>query len=110
VIETGHICYGGTGDRADVCEEICGDGQDWRDFECDDGNRNELDGCNFYCEVEVGWLCNTGLPGVGGGTGTADNCFNLCGDGRRVSVEGCDDANNANGDGCDGTCVIENGW
>ena len=33
-----------------------------------------------------------------------------CGDGRRSGVEGCDDGNKDNGDGCSSSCNIENGY
>ena len=32
----------------DICEEICGDGYAYKD-KCDDGNRNNYDGCNNLC-------------------------------------------------------------
>lgn len=33
-----------------------------------------------------------------------------CGDGFVVGLEGCDDANLDNGDGCSSSCVVETGW
>jgi cysteine-rich repeat protein len=34
----------------------------------------------------------------------------VCGDGVRDLIEGCDDWNNLNGDGCDSNCQVETGW
>ena len=34
----------------------------------------------------------------------------LCGDGKRVGIEKCDDGNTANGDGCSSSWIIENDW
>jgi cysteine-rich repeat protein len=34
----------------------------------------------------------------------------VCGDGVRDLIEGCDDWNNLNGDGCDSSCQVESGW
>jgi cysteine-rich repeat protein len=34
----------------------------------------------------------------------------VCGDGVRDLIEGCDDWNNVNGDGCDSRCNVESGW
>jgi len=34
-------------------------------------------------------------------------CLAVCGDGIHVDVEGCDDANNVDGDGCSATCTVE---
>lgn len=37
----------------------------------------------------------------------AEVCAPICGDGRRVGTEGCDDGNVRSGDGCTSQCVIE---
>jgi cysteine-rich repeat protein len=34
----------------------------------------------------------------------------VCGDGVRDLIEGCDDWNNVNGDGCNSMCQVEDGW
>jgi cysteine-rich repeat protein len=60
----------------------CGDGVLAGDEECDDGNNDNLDGCNAGCMLE-------------------------CGDGFRGPVEECDDGNTADGDGCSSTCEFE---
>ncbi|CAI2376366.1 unnamed protein product [Moneuplotes crassus] len=41
-----------------VCKEICGDGMFLGEYECDDGNLENLDGCSNSCEVEVGYKCS----------------------------------------------------
>ena len=40
----------------------------------------------------------------------ADTCGSWCGDGVIASTEACDDAGNANGDGCSATCAVEPGF
>ena len=37
------------------CVEICGDGLDFGNLECDDGNTDDKDGCSSTCEVEYGF-------------------------------------------------------
>jgi len=39
------------------CAEICGDGINLGQVECDDGNRINNDGCNSNCMVEYGYTC-----------------------------------------------------
>ncbi|MDF2379574.1 MAG: myxococcus cysteine-rich repeat containing protein [Candidatus Gracilibacteria bacterium] len=53
--------------------------------QCDDGNRDDGDGCSFYCRLEY---CGDGIVQSGIG-------------------EQCDDANSNDGDGCSSQCVIE---
>ena len=82
-IEYGWYCTGGSPKSRDVCFETCGDGLNFyrgtngqaainipgisEDF-CDDGNIFNLDGCNEFCYIEEGWLCEGGTPL------TADEC------------------------------------
>lgn len=88
---------------------MCEDSSDWHKFECEFGPGVNGDGCNVYCEIEVGWFCLSGMPG------TSDFCFTTCGDGRVLNNEACDDGNANNGlmvattDGC-ANCAIVNGW
>ena len=42
------------------CEEICGDGINLGEYECDDGNKNNRDGCSNECKVEEGYICQGG--------------------------------------------------
>lgn len=58
--------------------EECGDGKQMGYHECDDGNLNNGDGCSNFCKVERGWHCRGGTPT------TADVCYEVCGDSRRV--------------------------
>jgi len=57
--------------ECDICYEICGDGFNMYQYECDDGNLNNYDGCNDQCEVENGWQCAGGTPA------TKDTCWRL---------------------------------
>ena len=47
----------------------CGNGVIEGSEACDDGNTNDIDGCNFGCEVETGFTC-VGTPSI---CGTATN-------------------------------------
>ena len=40
-------------------------------YECDDGNLNNYDGCNDKCVIENGWQC------AGGSPTSADTCWRL---------------------------------
>ena len=44
------------------CKEICGDGINLGEFECDDGNREDGDGCSSECVSEKGYLCQHDNP------------------------------------------------
>ncbi len=121
----------GTSSFAQGCVPICGDGDLAGIETCDDGNTDSNDGCrgpgsaslecavtypeflSFYpwdngnlwtycfgCFVEPGWEC----PGAG------EACRPVCGDGRRVGGETCDDGNTEAGDGCSSECQVETGW
>ena len=45
-----------------------------------------------------------------GNTSEFSACRSACGDGVVGPGEQCDDGNNASGDGCGSTCVVESGW
>jgi cysteine-rich repeat protein len=49
--------------------------------------------------LEDGWVCHA--PGK--------KCVPLCGDGKMISVEKCDDGNAVDGDGCSSNCLVEPG-
>ena len=53
-IEAGWNWSGGTINKRDMCNEICGDGKRFNKVEsyCDDGNTVDGDGCNSSCKVE----------------------------------------------------------
>jgi cysteine-rich repeat protein len=64
-------------DEKSVCAEKCGDGKRFTDndfpaipyyIQCDDGNKEDGDGCSKSCKTEEGWSC------VGGSNTTADKC------------------------------------
>ena len=81
----------------------CGNGQLTEDEACDDGNREDGDGCLGNClRVEPGFSCNP--PGA--------RCRQIarCGDGVVASSELCDDGNGKDGDGCSARCKLEVGF
>ena len=53
------------------CSEICGDGLNLGEYECDDGNLIDGDGCSSLCSVEEGFRCQ------GGNTTSADLCKDI---------------------------------
>lgn len=57
--------YEGYSIQSGFCKEICGDGINKGQVECDDGNIIDGDGCNINCEIEIGWECEGESP---------DNC------------------------------------
>ena len=64
-----------------------------------------MDGCSLSCSVECGFDCSELAP-----TGVSV-CAPSCGDGVwSYYLEGCDDGNTINGDGCSSTCMVEDGW
>lgn len=46
--------------------EICGDGMNLGEYECDDGNLENGDGCSSKCKVEFGYKCTSrkSLPDI----------------------------------------------
>ena len=81
----------------------CGDGMLADDEACDDGNRNDGDGCLGNClATQPGFSCSPpGKP-----------CHELviCGDEIVGSSEQCDDGNKVAGDGCSALCKFETGF
>ncbi|MBU2260293.1 DUF4215 domain-containing protein, partial [Patescibacteria group bacterium] len=104
-----------------VIQDVCGDGVFEGVEECDDGmqcddgtdctNQPALycntitrgvcllhneDGCDEFCQVEVGWFCS-GSPSV---------CTTICGDSLIAGAETCDDGELLNGlpNQCNSTC------
>lgn len=53
------------------CVEICGDGFNYGQYDCDDGNTVNGDGCNSKCLVESGFACN------GGSSMSSDTCVDV---------------------------------
>lgn len=95
--------------------------------QCDDGNRDNGDGCSSICTWE--YVCGNGIkekpeqcdegPPAGAGPNCAAGCKKkvaplpppVCGDGVRQGIEfspgHCEDGNLVNGDGCSSTCMTE---
>jgi len=93
---------GGTGGAGGDVSPDCGDRVRDSIEACDDGNRNDGDGCAGDCMmIEEGYRCPT--VGV--------LCVAIvCGDSRIDPPETCDDSNAAGGDGCSASCQREEGW
>lgn len=80
--------------------------------------------CTMDADCDDGMFCNGGETCAAGACvmGTApcdasescdedtDACAPLCGDGALLEAEECDDGNDADGDGCDASCMIEGGF
>lgn len=114
--------------------DTCGDGYKKSTEECEDGNVLDGDGCDSACTIELNYQCDPGFhaydvmqchPICGDGVVVAPetcddpsdvNCVNcklmvnFCGDAVRDLLEGCDDGNTENGDGCNDRCEVELGW
>ena len=82
------------------CRERWGDGKDFGNLECEDGNNDDGDGWDFKCGVESGYTW------TGGNETTPDTCHKW-GNGILTSIEACDDGNTDNNDGWDSTWNIE---
>ncbi|MEY4549405.1 MAG: hypothetical protein RL685_5600 [Pseudomonadota bacterium] len=84
---------------------VCGDGVVNGAEACDDlgpgagADNGADDGCNASCQVKVGFICQLGAP-----------CRTTCGDGIRAGREQCDDGGTSNGNGCDSTCRLQDGF
>jgi cysteine-rich repeat protein len=63
---------------------VCGNGRREMREACDDGDRNDDNGCSNQCQIQP-----------------------FCGDGTRDEDERCDDGNNDDGDGCTANCTAE---
>ncbi len=76
--------------------------------QCDDGNKAPADGCDPFCQRELSCTKDADCP-------YAFECKNnfcvaACGNGLLQSqfAEQCDDGNRTSGDGCSGSCKLEN--
>jgi len=87
----------GTDCRFDLsaCVSSCGNGIVDTGETCDDGDRDDQDGCDHLCQVETGFDC-AGTPSV---------CATTCGDGVAGGDEACDGA-----DLRGRSCATEGGW
>ena len=89
---------------------VCGNGVRTTAEVCDDNNTISGDGCAADGGlVEPGWRCVSSNL-FGDGVGGLDVCLPVCGDGRRVGPEACDDNNTVSADGCNNLCAVEHGY
>ncbi|CAI2365900.1 unnamed protein product [Moneuplotes crassus] len=79
----------------------CGDGFFAHNEDCDDGNKNDTDGCDPNCNVETGFKCKGWHN---------QTCTPICGDLVMKGDEQCDDGNTTDGDGCSSDCKVEDGY
>jgi len=80
----------------------CADFDLGADEACDDGNRENGDGCSANClVVEPGYSCEAGQACVQ---------VAVCGDSLVRLQETCDDGNADSGDGCSSDCGVEAGY
>lgn len=97
------------------CElaNVCGNGHVEGSEACDDGNVTSGDGCDAACKLEDGAPCSanddcsSGLCNLLAGGQCAPT--DACGNGLVEGSEACDDGNTRPGDGCDASCLGENG-
>jgi cysteine-rich repeat protein len=75
----------------------CGDGNLDANEECDDGNREDRDGCTNACTCA---RCGDGILHAFDAAPPNGMC-------AAAPVEQCDDGNNVSGDGCSATCTRE---
>lgn len=73
---------------------VCGNGLVEAPEQCDDGNTQNLDGCDASCKFEGNIIDVVDLP--------------VCGDSLVQGTEQCDDGNQVSGDWCSATCQKEN--
>jgi cysteine-rich repeat protein len=114
-IECGYQCTGGSSEHPDTCTaKKCGDKRLGGDEECDDGNSEAGDGCSATCTIESGFVCLHYDVDTHGCGAKADECTEVCGDGRvvgsEIGADFCDDSNEIELDGCSSTCVVECGY
>jgi cysteine-rich repeat protein len=64
--------------------------------------------CNSTKLMELG--INFRCPCIFGATLSGSTCVAICGDNYVLPVEGCDDGNTVDGDGCSSTCTVETDW
>jgi cysteine-rich repeat protein len=108
----------GDDEAADLCEagwlQLATSRGTLRLEACDDGNRDDGDGCSADCNLE---RCGNGFVDPeeacdDGGVVSDDGCsagceLERCGDGSLDVGEACDDGGTQPGDGCDGQCRRE---
>lgn len=89
------------------CNPICGDGRTIEPEDCDDGIKDDNIGCNSNCFGSLpGYYCpKMNLNGT-------KICYQVvCGDGKIMGNERCDDGNKTDNKGCKSDCSDPlNGW
>ncbi len=89
--------------------EFCGDGLLNGTESCDDGNLENFDCCSTACRVEPNCACTPPDPQLVPQQTCATTI--VCGDGKVVGFEACDDANTTGADGCSADCrTVEPGF
>ncbi|CAK80828.1 unnamed protein product, partial (macronuclear) [Paramecium tetraurelia] len=96
------------------CHSNCGDQIVVSDEKCDDGNNEPFDGC-FQCQYSCSLYCQDCYEGYClacdiGYQLQNNRCYELCGDGIKLTNEECDDGNILSLDGCSEKCQIEDLW
>ncbi|CAD8067344.1 unnamed protein product [Paramecium sonneborni] len=90
--------------------DVCGDGFIGGDEECEDGNDIQFDGC-YNCKYQCQNECTKCIKGECSECATKGwqldvstfpwVCKEICGDGYKIGIEECDDANFRDSDSCD---------
>ena len=83
---------------------VWGDGYRVGSEQWDDADTKNGDGCDYQCNVEIGYKC------AGGSSLNSDVWTPICGDGRRIGSEKWDDNNLTPGDGWSSTWTVESHW
>ena len=73
--------------KSKECKEICGDGLNLGEYQCDDGNQIDGDGCSSKCTYEEGFKC------IGGNEKNSDICKDIVPPVAVVGGNGNSDAN-----------------
>ncbi|MFZ9888838.1 MAG: DUF4215 domain-containing protein, partial [Myxococcota bacterium] len=90
----------------EACTEVHGDGRVVGTEQCDTALVTDTTvkgpGCDNTTGTKVdGYACSGAGP---------NSCAPVCGDGKVVGTETCDDGGNTNDDGCDSACNVEPGY
>ena len=109
----GWVCIGGNLTDPSVCSPVCGDDiliSPEEECEDHDGGPTSLDGCSSVCKVETGFTCTTNFDFPTAPTDLTV-CTPICGDGKVMAGEVCDDGTETDLAGCNADCTgNEAGW